>query len=1064
MCRTCDPQDPIREIKISGRMNSGPSMSGDKVVVRVTESQVLDEDQTLMRGQVVGVTGHGFNRKAYTFICTVDQYQSNLMRPVCGTAPKIHVLDRAVKERFPKNKKLQEAKVAIYKDGDRGFVCDQIIDLNLKNKHDRLFVVKYIRWSCGFIYPLGYVCAVLPAGTDIQRGVDILNHIYRVPQPIPEDEMARDSDVAFDISKRTDMRNLHTVSIDPPGCQDVDDALSIEKIKSKDKTKYKVTIHIADVSEQVRKGDKNDEEAKRRMTSYYPGGERAPVHMLPDYLSQNRCSLKADEDRLAVSVAIIIQDDGSWDMKTTTIQESVIQNNATLTYRNAQDIIDGNHSGFKFDEKTKMTVTMLYHVGYKLREKRLGDGLHMCDLEDSLEDDGCPEAHNLIAEFMILANQAVAQYLVSCYDEEVPLRHQGKPSDAGLMLWNETNRAVQDVSMYFQQFTEDIDDIQALASDAIEALASETTEEFVQKTIATLYEEIEEEFKRKLKEETSKEHQQAPIPKGTVSQSDKTLKNPGSVPESTVNQTDGHKESTERKVRHVPIAKSTVLEIKDALSNRNEQRAQHLFSTEMLHPLHAIAMTEWFMIQERANYIHSGDPKFKEKGHYSLKANHYVQFTSPIRRYLDIVIHRLVKAKLRHEDCPYTKREVHGLCERANRIMSNARQYDRATKLLEVTAVLRQNALFLPATARTIDDCGIGVCVPFLRAMKSSEKMLRYSDMDVVEKPFLGNGMVKLHFMKRIYDTNPETHLARTKAQSMIQMQLNPTSHVCHVPEEDWKDLQQTIRERPQDFNDKAEMIFGLLPNREPPAHTIPDISSEMKGNKPIIRHHANFGIRIEKAGVVQVQLSTRNIQGLMSPMISLMSLTPHLDICLEHSKEPVACFAELATKFTKRAYHSLDDYQEIWKPLISMESAQAAVQDGEPIVIHNVRISMHKSNDAFYGFFELTKRFCFSRHIKMLRNSKGEDEDSNDYLCLRIPVETNDKTGIQYRYRNVWMAHAVATFVSETTDEAVKLEFKLQRFSSPPSDGMLTENRIGSMSKPVIGTVEILPKPLPFR
>ena len=1042
ICQTCDPHDPVRAIKICGRMNSGPAMSGDTVVVKIVESQVLDENETVTRGRVVGVIGHHFNRKAYTFVCTVDQYQSNLMKPVCGTAPKIHVLDKAVKERFPNNEKLQEAKVAIYKKGDSGLqkdlVCDQIVDLNLKNKHDRLFAVKYIKWSCGYIYPLGYVCAVLPTGMDIQRGVNMLNLIYQLPQPLPEDEMAQDGNVHIDTSKRKDMRNLHTVSIDPQDCKDIDDALSIKMIKSNNKTKYEVTIHIADVSEQVRKGDKNDEEAKRRMTSYYPRENRTPVHMLPDCLSQIRCSLKDGKDRLAMSVTVIIKDDGSWDMKTTTIHESVMQNNARLTYRKAQDIIEGNRSGFDFDDETKMTVTMLHHIGCKLRWKRLGEALHVCDLKDPREDDGCPEAHNLIDEFMILANQAVAQYLVSCYDEEVPLRHQGKPSNEGLIAWNEFNRAVQYVSMYFQQFTQEIDSIEALASETNHGEA----------TMPAL-------------EESPEKHQQVPIPVHTTGT--KTTK-PEPVLESTDPRTDGHEGCTKGKVRHVPIAKATVLEIKKALSNSNEQRARHLFCTEMLHPLHAIAMADWFEIQERAVYIHSGNVKFKERGHYSLKAKQYVQFTSPIRRYMDIVIHRLVKAKLRHEDCPYAAHEVHGLCERANRIMSRAKKYGRAIKLLEVTAVLSQNALSLPATARTIDDSGIDVCIPFLRMMKASEKMLCYSDMDVVEKPVLGDGKVKLHFKKRIYDTDPKTILARTKAQSKTRMELNPTSHVCHVPENDWKDLQQTICDRPEDFRGIAERALIPLLNKMPPAQTISDISSEMSNNKPIIYHHADFGICVEKAGVVQVQLSTRNIQGLMSPTISLMNLTPHLDICLEHSKEPVACFAEIATSFTKKSYHSLEEYQEIWKPLISMESAQAAVKDGEPIIIHNVHISMHKSNDAFYGFFELTKQFCFTRHIKMLRNSKGEDEDSNDYLCLRIPIQKSDKTGIQYRSPNVWMAHAVATFVTETTDEAVKLEFKLQRFSSPPPDDMLTENRKGNRSNLVSGTVEILPKPLPFR
>ena len=980
MCRTCDPQDPIREIKICGRKNCGRAMSGDTVVVEIITSQALDGNQTVTRGKVVGVTGHGINRKAYTFVCTVDQYRSNLMWPVHCLVPKIRVLDHDVKNKF-------QNKMAIYRYEKGQLKCMKIVDLN----HSCLFVVKYIRWTCGFPCPLGYVCAVIHAGTDIQQEVDILNLTYQVPQHIQmEGEMALVNDINIDTRKRTDMRDLLTVSIHPCGCHNTGDALSIKKIESKTNTKYQVTIHIADVSEQIRKDDKNDQEAKRRMISYYPGGNHAPVHMLPHYLCQNRCSLKAGEDRLALSVTFIIEDDGSCEMETTTIQESVIQNNDSLTYRNAQDIIEGNHSGFNCDDEIRMAVTMLHQVVDKLRESRLGEGLQMYDLDDFLDDDGCPEAHKLTAKFKIMTNKFVEQYLRRNYDGEVPFLYQGKPSDASLMAWNKANRAVVRNSMYFQQFMQEINDI-----DEIDA-------------------------------------------HGRTAGNDS----------------------------HVPIAKATVLEIKKALSNGDEQHARHLFSTEMLHPMHAVAMTDWYKIQESAAYIDSGNLKFKE----ILKANKHVQFTSPFRRYMDIVTHRLVKAVLRQEASPYTAQEVCLLCEIANKITGRAKQYDQATKLLELTEELRQNALFVPATVRMIDDCGISVCIlPVLRMMKPVEIMLRYNDMGVAEKPILEDGKVKLHFNKRIYDADPNTSVTRTKAQSKMQMQLNPTSHICHVREYEWNDLQQTILERPENFSVKAAKVFDPLLKQTRPTQTISDITSEMKGSDPIIDHHADFGLCVERAGVVLVQVSTSVIHGLMSPTISLMNLTPQLDICLEHSKEPVACFVEMATRCTKNTYHSLKEYQDLWKPLISMESVQAAVRDGDPIIIHNVRISMHRSTNAVYGCFVLTKEFCKRRHIKIPKNSTGEDEDKsdyNDYLCLRIPMEQSDQTGIQHQCRKVWMAHAVFSFVSETivesetthkVVEAVKAEFRLQRFASPPPDHMLTR-------MPFSGTVEILPKPLPFR
>ena len=74
----------------------------------------------------------------------------------------------------------------------------------------------------------------------------------------------------------------------------------------------------------------------------------------------------------------------------------------------------------------------------------------------------------------------------------------------------------------------------------------------------------------------------------------------------------------------------------------------------------------------------------------------------------------------------------------------------------------------------------------------------------------------------------------------------------------------------------------------------------------PIIRHHANFSMELWRGRAVQLQISTNSHQGLMKPMIALMNVTPKLDICVEHAKNAIACFADVATKMTRKSYESV--------------------------------------------------------------------------------------------------------------------------------------------------------------
>ena len=144
--------DIIREVEIRGRANCGPCFDGDEVVVQLRETKELDGDKIIYRGTVVAVLAKKTVRKAHTFVCRVDTYHSHLMKPLDGIAPKIHVVNSILKNKYPNRK---DELVAVYAMIDGNLKLQKIIKLDPQQRRDMLFVVKYVHLS--YIGYLSYV-------------------------------------------------------------------------------------------------------------------------------------------------------------------------------------------------------------------------------------------------------------------------------------------------------------------------------------------------------------------------------------------------------------------------------------------------------------------------------------------------------------------------------------------------------------------------------------------------------------------------------------------------------------------------------------------------------------------------------------------------------------------------------------------------------------------------------------------------------------------------------------------------------------------------------------------
>lgn len=213
---------------------------------------------------------------------------------------------------------------------------------------------------------------------------------------------------AAEFSKRRDMRDTTTFTIDPVDAKDFDDALSFRTLPDGN---YEIGIHIADVSFYVTPGSALDAEAKMRTTSVYLVDRVIP--MLPEVLSNELCSLRQDEEKLTFSCVFVIEKE-TGKVLDTWYGRTVTKSNKRFTYEEAQEIITAGSGLFVSELSELMRISKIY------TEERYRDGALSMDTDEVrfiLDEDGKPirvmikkriDTMRMIEEWMLMANKYVA--------------------------------------------------------------------------------------------------------------------------------------------------------------------------------------------------------------------------------------------------------------------------------------------------------------------------------------------------------------------------------------------------------------------------------------------------------------------------------------------------------------------------------------------------------------------------------------------------------------------------------------------------------------------------------
>ena len=478
------------------------------------------------------------------------------------------------------------------------------------------------------------------------------------------------------------------------------------------------------------------------------------------------------------------------------------------------------------------------------------------------------------------------------------------------------------------------------------------------------------------------------------------------------------------------------------LRNKKLVDVMHCVQMEHLHPQLLALQCRLRSLQSPAEYcvLNRGDTS--GGAHFDLQCSHYTHFTSPLRRYIDVVIQRQLHVALNRRANVYTAEEPRSVCESTQNMLTNAKEYEKGMKSLKLIKRLKLSQTEYDCVIYEIDikQQKISLC------FNDGEIRLGPKAREITSQQLHGNCLtgksspsdsrlffkwkVKLCSIKGI----PATFLDPTQVeleqksddQLILYIQeednclrkkllgIKLKSNVANVPIQTWEMLQKCTMEGQSSIKEHRVAIASILSPTE--EKLIPIHDREQKSTLLVY----TITKELKLFDVMKAQLcATKEQHGLtQEPAIQLLEVGPGLQICVHHNKYHEKCFVgKLTQNASKEKYYSLTEYVKCWEPLLLSESALTSVKDSEFLLIRDVefkwpdfQLCTTSSGDTYYEIknnsdseisLKLPSQFVKSS-FNFFKMSEG------DLVCMRLSSSDG-----QTRY----VFHMVITNVKVTED-----------------------------------------------
>src|SRR6202522_3754549 len=404
---------------------TGSSMHGDRVLVEVSavrpggraEGRII---RSLSRAHptVVGIFHYGHRHNSVKPID--EKVTQEIVIPPGMENPQSSAISLPPAVKIPSDPSPQPQRK---KSPDRVIGTEAAVHTNWQDLEGVVVDVEITDWPSATQNPRGRVIEILGEESDFGVDVEIMIRKFHLPHRFPPEVMEEAQAIenvihADEMRRRRDYRDLPIVTIDGETARDFDDAVHVRQLEN---GSYELQVHIADVAQYVTPNSPLDQEARLRGTSvYFP--DRA-VPMLPLELSTDICSLRPQVDRLVLSCVMRIDPQG--EIVGCELSEGVIRSAERMTYTAVNAVIEGDVAARERYAPLVPTFELMRDLALILNRKRQRRGSIDFDLPEPViefDDLGLMKsiarserniAHRLMEEFMLSANECVAQYLES---------------------------------------------------------------------------------------------------------------------------------------------------------------------------------------------------------------------------------------------------------------------------------------------------------------------------------------------------------------------------------------------------------------------------------------------------------------------------------------------------------------------------------------------------------------------------------------------------------------------------------------------------------------------------
>jgi len=481
-----------------------------------------------------------------------------------------------------------------------------------------------------------------------------------------------------------------------------------------------------------------------------------------------------------------------------------------------------------------------------------------------------------------------------------------------------------------------------------------------------------------------------------------------------------------------------------------------LVAADDIHPLLQPVIDHFRRCSSKAFVIRSNSSREANIGHYSLHLPAYTQASSPIRRYMDIILQRLLHSVICNRDVQYTRRDIAALCSQFECNIKKAKEYEqKAEQISYAVSMKKQSASKLAFVVRADQEAdSFAMSFPFNKNIFPVSVLVKYKDLQLEDQPFYDkvNHSITLKWKRRIY-----------AADSMeIHQQLNMMSDAAacvELPLATWKTVSEAIENGNLDhaksvlLDATAEQQIILPPPSTPPLCQTDTCSSKLQEVKDEQSEHwVDIILQLQPGDTLQIQMTSEEKRCTDIPTIQLLRIRPKFEICVDHVHNPITCFSRFAHDPSKADYVDTEEYVHIWKPLCEMESAFTAVDESNGIIIENLEVSFSQEQrgtltGSFLILQEWIKQWCIEYTL------------AKCFLCIRkrglkLTSALEHSTPVDPR-EFTWVAHGVTRKVEEQENIGCKVEFYVNHLPMETIPDCVFQ-------KNTCFTVEIIPKLLP--